>query len=117
VDVAFDAAGTQTSVLQCLEALRPQGKAILYGVHGRKLTDFPVDTIVLRDLIVYGALTDRVGWEEMIDLVASGRVDLGNIITHRLPLECAPVAYSLVRDRSQGAIKAVLEIGSRPERG
>jgi threonine dehydrogenase-like Zn-dependent dehydrogenase len=112
-DVAFDAAGTQTSVYQCLESLRPQGKVVLYGVHGRKLNDFPIDTIVLRDLIVYGALTDRVGWEEMIGLVASGRVNLGDIITHRLPLESASAACSLVRDRNQGAIKAVLEIGSR----
>jgi threonine dehydrogenase-like Zn-dependent dehydrogenase len=112
-DVAFDAAGTQTSVYQCLESLRPQGKAVLYGVHGRNLNDFPIDTIVLRDLVVYGALTDRVGWEEMIELVAGGRVNLGEIITHRLPLESASAACSLVRDRNQGAIKAVLEIGSR----
>jgi len=113
VDVVFEAAGSEAAVLQSLEVLRPQGKAILYGVHGRRLREFPVDSIVLRDLVVYGALADRVGWEEMIDLVASGRLDLNSIITHRFPLECTAAACRLVRDRSQGAIKAVLEI-ARP---
>jgi threonine dehydrogenase-like Zn-dependent dehydrogenase len=30
------------------------------------------------------------------------------LITHRLPLDCAPEAFALARDRKRGAIKVVL---------
>jgi hypothetical protein len=49
----------------------------------------------------------------MIRLVADGQVDLRSIITHRFPLESAAAAYELIRDRSQGAIKAVLQVAEQ----
>ncbi|MCC6859920.1 MAG: alcohol dehydrogenase catalytic domain-containing protein [Bryobacterales bacterium] len=109
-DLVFEAAGTEASVLQALAVLRPQGKAVFYGVHGRNLHQFPIDSVVLRDLVVYGALTDRVGWDDVIGWAASGRLDLNSIITHRFPLDRAAAAYETIRDRRQGAVKAVLEI-------
>jgi threonine dehydrogenase-like Zn-dependent dehydrogenase len=38
------------------------------------------------------------------------RPDLADVlITHRLPLDAAPVAFEIARKRSEGAIKVVLE--------
>lgn len=111
-DLVFEAAGVAASACQAVEVVRPQGKVIYYGVHGRKLDAFPIDAVVLKDLLVYGAVTDRVGWEDMIALVAAGKVNLKSIITHRFPLESAGEAYTIVRDRKQAAIKAVLRIGA-----
>ena len=109
-DLAFDAAGASAAILNVLEALRPQGRAILYGVPDRAVPEFPARDVVLKDLVLYGALSDRTGWEEMIGLVAGGRIDLASLITHRFPLERAAEALRHMRDRRDGAIKAVLAV-------
>jgi threonine dehydrogenase-like Zn-dependent dehydrogenase len=116
VDLAFDAAGTVAAILNVVEVLRPQGRAILYGVPDRAIPEFPSRDVVLKDIVLYGSLSDRTGWDEMIGLVASGRIDLQSLITHRFPLERAAEALCHMRDRRDGAIKAVLEM-SRHEDG
>ncbi|MGB9605564.1 MAG: zinc-binding dehydrogenase, partial [Bryobacteraceae bacterium] len=94
VDAGFEAAGTPAAVLDLLASLRPQGRAVLYGLHGRAIPEFPVDQIVLKDLTVHAALPDRTGWPDLIELVASGALDLASLITHRLPLERAAEAIA-----------------------
>ena len=107
-DMVFDAAGTPSSVSLALDVVRPQGKVVLYGVHGVPVPSFNIDVITLKDLVVYGALSDRVGWEDMIEWVGSGKLNLRDIITHRFSFRDAQKAYETVRDRKDGAIKAVL---------
>lgn len=107
-DLVFDAAGTRRAVVDGIEAVRPQGKLVLYGVHGAPVPDFPIDRIVLKDLAVYGALTDRTGWEDLIAMVAENRINLARLITHRFPLAAVEEAYRVSADRGSGCIKAVL---------
>lgn len=110
-DFAFDAAGSASSILSALEILRPQGRLVLYGVPENPVDGFPVKQAVLKDVVLYGSLPNRIGWEQVIDWVATGRLDLQSMITHRFPLEQASEALSTMRDRRDGAIKAVLQIG------
>ena len=112
VDLAFDAAGTDRAVLDAVRATRPQGRIVLYGVPDRDISNFPTKDVVLKDLVVFGSLSDRTGWEELIEWVSSKRLDLESLITHRFPLDQAGEALSVMRDRRDGAIKAVLQIGS-----
>ena len=111
-DVVFDAAGTRKSVVDGIEAVRPQGKVALYGVHGAPVPDFPVDRVVLKDIVMYGALSNRTGWEELIPMVADGRINLSRLITHRFPIEAVREAFLTARDRSTGCLKAVLQIAN-----
>jgi threonine dehydrogenase-like Zn-dependent dehydrogenase len=115
VDLAFDAAGTDKSLLDAIAAVCPQGRVVLYGVPDRDIASFPAKDIVLRDLTLYGALPDRTGWQELIDLVADGRLDLHSLITHRFALDQVSEALSTMRDRRDGAIKAILQVGRSVE--
>ena len=45
-----------------------------------------------------------------LDLVASGAIDVTPLLTHRLPFDRVPEAYELARDRSDGAIKVVIDM-------
>jgi threonine dehydrogenase-like Zn-dependent dehydrogenase len=109
-DLVFDAAGTRKSVLDGIEAVRPQGKLVLYGVHCAPVPEFPIDRVVLKDIVVYGALTNRTGWEELIGMVADRRIDLGKLITHSFPIEAVKDAYAASSDRTSSCIKSVLLI-------
>jgi L-iditol 2-dehydrogenase len=107
-DLVFDAAGSASSLTTALDLVRPQGKVVLYGVHGAPVPEINIDAITLKDLIVYGALSDRVGLERLFGWLLDGSLDLGSLITHRFPFSQAQEAYEMVRDRRDGAIKAVL---------
>ena len=98
------------------EALRPQGRAVLYGLHGAPMPELPVDRVVLKDLTIYGAPPDRTGWEELTDLLASGKLDLASLITHRFPLEQVRQAVRALSARDSGAIKGVLLVSSPDNR-
>jgi len=108
VDLAVDCAGTARSVEAAIRLVVPGGRVLLYGVHERPLAEFDLNQVVLKDLTVFGALSDRAGWEEVIGMVAGGRLRLAPLITHRFPMEDAPAAYSLVEGKRDGVIKAVL---------
>jgi len=106
--LVFDGAGTASSFSSALDLAAVQGRVVLFGVHGSPVPSANIDAITLKDLIVYGALSDRIGWERLIAWLLDGSLDLESIITHRFPFSEAQNAYECVRDRRDGAIKAVL---------
>jgi L-iditol 2-dehydrogenase len=109
-DVVIDCAGTSASTLHAFKAVRPCGRVLLFGVHEQALRQFDMNEIILKDLVVFGALSDRTGWEDVIALVASGALNLKSLITHRFSLDDGSLAYDAVRNRETGLIKAVLMI-------
>jgi L-iditol 2-dehydrogenase len=109
-DVVIDCAGTSSSVKQALKQVRPCGRVLLYGVYEHPVDQLDMNLIVLKDLVVFGAQSDRTGWEEVIELVSSGALNLKSLITHRFPLEEARRAYHLVHGRDLNTIKTVLMV-------
>ncbi|HET6219910.1 MAG TPA: alcohol dehydrogenase catalytic domain-containing protein [Acidobacteriaceae bacterium] len=107
-DVVVDCAGTANSTRQALKVVRPGGRILLYGVYEHAIDHLDMNQVVLKDLTVVGAQSDRNGWEEVIALVTSRALNLRKLITHRLPLEEGQAAFDLVRNREQAVIKAVL---------
>jgi 2-desacetyl-2-hydroxyethyl bacteriochlorophyllide A dehydrogenase len=107
-DVVMDCAGTADSTRQAFKVVRPGGRILLYGVYENPIDHLDMNQLVLKDLTVVGAQSNRNGWEDVIALVTSGTLNLKKLITHRFPLEEGHAAFHLVRDRNQAVIKAVL---------
>lgn len=110
VPFAADFVGSAQAITDVFHSLAPSGTALLYGVHETPLQQFDMNQIVLRDLKVFGALSDRVGWERVIELAESRQLRLEPLITHSFPLERAPEAFELVRRRTDGVVKAVISL-------
>ena len=106
--VTIECAGTSGALTTALTCVRPGGRVVLYGVHTQPFQSFDVNSIALRDLVVFGSLSDRQGWEKVIELVSSGKLRLDPLVTHRFAFEDAPEAYDFVRRGSDGLIKAVI---------
>jgi threonine dehydrogenase-like Zn-dependent dehydrogenase len=45
----------------------------------------------------------------LLDRIQDGELDPSFVVTHRVPLDEAPSAYQMFRDREQGCIKVVLK--------
>lgn len=110
VDLVMDCAGTAESFRQALEAVIPGGKMVLYGLYPDPLPQASILPVILKDVVVYGSVSDRKYWNEVITLVEKGRLNLKRLITHTLPIDEAAMAYDLARNPRDGTIKIVLQV-------
>lgn len=85
-DIAFECAGVARSVASCLETLRPLGRLVQVGHFGREIT-VPYDHVAFKQLELVGSVGYTVdSWRRALAIVENGRVSLGDMVTHRLPL-------------------------------
>jgi len=114
VDVAIEALGKQVTFQNCLEVLRPGGTLSSLGVYTEDLT-LPASAIHLGigDNKIVTALCpggkDRM--RRLMSIVASGRVDLSEMVTHRMKLDQIVDAYDLFANQRDGVLKIALTPG------
>jgi alcohol dehydrogenase len=111
VDVAIEALGTQGTFEACLRVLRPGGTLSSLGVYSGDLT-IPVGPFAagLGDYRIITTLCpggkDRM--QRLMSVIASGRVDLGSLVTHRYRLDDIEAAYELFANQNDGVLKVAL---------
>ena len=116
VDVVIEACGLPETCNQVFDIIRPQGTALIFGMpHGDPTFMFnwgvmysKLPTILVTNSARAGEVTPNV--ETCVDLVASGRLDISYLVTHRVPFEEVGHAYDLFCERKDNAIKVVIEV-------
>lgn len=111
VDVAIEALGTQATFEAALRVLRPGGTLSSLGVY---LTDLKIplgpfaaglaDTKIVTTLCPGGKERMR----RLMSIVASGRVDLRSMVTHRFKLDDIGAAYDLFGHQRDGVLKVAI---------
>lgn len=111
VDVAIEALGRQETFSAALRVLRPGGTLSSLGVYSSDLT-IPLGAFAagLGDHRIVTTLCPggKERMRRLIDVVASGRVDLGPLVTHRFPLERIKDAYELFSHQRDGVLKVAI---------
>jgi len=111
VDVAIEALGTQTTFESCLRVLKPGGVLSSLGVYSGKLT-LPLDAFAagLGDHKVVTTLCPggKERMRRLLNVVASGAVDLKPFVTHRFKLSEIEKAYDLFANQRDGVIKVAI---------
>ena len=94
-DIVFEATGNRNAIPQALEMVKPGGRVVLIGVHSEPVEFDPTPMVRSRKSIIsaYG-YTDQQ-WSRGISLLASKKLDVEPIITHRLPLAQAEEGFQL----------------------
>ena len=106
VDVAFECAGAAASVKNCFNALRPLGHFTQVGHFGKEIST-PFDSTAFKQIQVTGSVGYTVEtWMRMLKILERGRVRLGDLISHKLPLEEWQKGFAACEDRS--ALKVLL---------
>ena len=107
VDLAFEASGAPGTLDLLLEAVRREARIVTIGHPSRPVEVDVARYINKKGIILSGVFGRRIWdtWEELSAILASGRVELDWIISHRLPLgDLEPIMELL----SQGANKIIL---------
>lgn len=98
-DVSFECAGHPASVRGCLDSLRPMGRHVQVAICGREI-GFEIDRVFYKQLTMAGSVCYTAAtWARMFQLFADGRIALGDLVSHRLPITDWQTAFDLVVNR------------------
>ncbi len=86
VDLVIDAAGVSASLKLALEIVRPAGQITKVG-WGPQPLNFSLDPLVQKAVTLQGSFSHNwPTWEKVLSLLASGKIDLSQILTRVAPL-------------------------------
>jgi S-(hydroxymethyl)glutathione dehydrogenase/alcohol dehydrogenase len=101
--------GSINPVIIATQAVRKGGTIQITGGYGGVYNGFPLGDIFNRNVdIKTGQAPVIPVMQKVFDLINSGKVDAGDIITHILPLSEAKRGYEVFDTRTDNAIKVVL---------
>jgi 2-desacetyl-2-hydroxyethyl bacteriochlorophyllide A dehydrogenase len=108
-DIVIETSGFPASSAIVLDVVRKEGKVAHIG-WANDLPPLPVIPIMAKTLTVFGVGGNggRGQYERSIELVRSGRIDLGPMVTHRFALDDIAAAFETAASKAEGAIKVVV---------
>jgi L-iditol 2-dehydrogenase len=113
-DVALECSGAAEAVGQCVGMLRKGGRVAVIGI---PLEDarIPMQRLVLDEIDLVGVRATAGEMPRAIELAASGRLRLHELITHRFALDAFADAYDTFTQRRDGALKVIVAPGAAGE--
>ena len=111
-DVVIETAGSESGLHRAVELARPGGTVVYVGVYGDITWPHAaafMKEVALRPSLGYCGHHGRREFSEAAGMLAA-RPELPTLlITHRFPIEEAPEAFRVARDRSNGVFRVVVE--------
>lgn len=108
VDVAFEVVGMASTVQMAISALRKGGQLTLVGNLSAQV-DFPLQTVVTRELTVYGSCASCGEYPTCLDLMARQKIKVDPLISALAPLTDGAAWFKRLYNREPGLIKVILE--------
>src|SRR5262249_35770683 len=98
--IALECAGAASSVRNCLLVVRPLGRYTQVGHFGKE-TLIPFDQVAFKQLRVTGSVGYTAAtWVRMLQILEQRKITLGDLITHRLPLERWQEGFKACEEKS-----------------
>lgn len=110
VDVAFEAAGSVPTTQKALEITRRGGAIVLIGLPPQSPMPYDIVAAICKEVDIMGIFRYANCYPPALSLLASGKLDMKSLITHRFTLEQAEEALVTSLERKGGAIKAMIAI-------
>ncbi|MBS3678897.1 glutathione-dependent formaldehyde dehydrogenase [Ornithinibacillus massiliensis] len=102
--------GSMGALVMASQAVRKGGNIQVTGVYASRYNAFPFGDIFQRNVTIRTGQAPVIHYMPYIhDLIESGKVNLSDIITHRIPLENATHGYEIFDTKTDNCIKVVLQ--------
>jgi threonine dehydrogenase-like Zn-dependent dehydrogenase len=112
-DVVIEAAGSESSLQQCIDLLGPHGTVSIPGVHYAPVAVnlsghlFHVEGRIIPSM-GYATTNGRRDMAEAAAMLAANLDIVDTVITHRFGVDEAPEAFRVAADKSTKAIRVVI---------
>lgn len=107
-DIAFEAVGYAETFRETVAITRTGGSVVAVG-NLAKETQFNLQELVSRELTFTGSYASSGEFRTCIDLIASGRISVGPLVSQVLPLKDGPSAFKRLLEAKENLLKIVLE--------
>jgi threonine dehydrogenase-like Zn-dependent dehydrogenase len=106
-DVAFEAVGVTATVQLAAQSLRKGGALGLVG-NVSPSVELPLQTVVTRELALYGSCISRGEYPDCLAMMARGQLDPDPMISAVAPLSEGAAWFERLRQREPGLVKVML---------
>jgi len=107
-DVTIECSGAEPSIRFGIFATKSGGCLVLVGL-GKPEVNMPIVNAAVREVDIRGIFRYANCYPTAIAMVASGKVDVKPLITHRFSLEQTLDAFETARTGAGGAIKVMIK--------
>ncbi|MDF2513674.1 MAG: glutathione-dependent formaldehyde dehydrogenase [Herbinix sp.] len=102
--------GALGAFVMATQAVKKGGMIQVTGVYGGRYGGFPFGDIFNRNINIRTGQAPVIPYMPLLyNLIAEGKVDPSDIVTHRLPLKDAPHGYEVFDTKTDHCIKVVLK--------
>lgn len=108
VDMAFDTSGVEKSIHAALKALKKGGTLVLIGYSGKDTVAIPTDYMINSELTIRTIFRYRHVYPEIIDAIASGKIQPEKIVTDEFRFDQIPEAMEQSLLCKERIVKAVI---------
>jgi threonine 3-dehydrogenase len=106
VDVTLEMSGHPDSLRLAIDVTRPGGRISLLGVYRDSVQPLDINQVIFKGLDVQGIVGRRLWqtWDQMTDLLQSGKLDLAPVVTHQMPYTEFATAMELMKKGEAGKV-------------
>jgi S-(hydroxymethyl)glutathione dehydrogenase/alcohol dehydrogenase len=102
--------GAMGSIVIATQAVRKGGTIQITGGYGARYNGFPLGDIFNRNINLRTGQAPVIPYiPYLYNMIAEGKVDPSDIVTHKLPLDQAQHGYEVFDTKTDGCIKVVLK--------
>ena len=112
VDLAYEAVGRNETVAAAIDCTRKGGTVTLIGNIATEVA-LPLQKVVTRQLRLQGSCASAGEYPQAIELIASGKIKVGPLITAVAPLEDGPRWFARLHAREPNLMKVILTPGKQ----
>ena len=109
LDVVFDCCGKQEAMDQAIQMLKPGGKLMSIGIPEFDRWSFNVDQLRHKEICIQSVRRQNHCVEETLDLMASKKINVEKMPTHRFCFKKTKEAFDLVTGYKDGVMKAMID--------
>jgi len=110
VDAAIDCSGAESAIRAAVYAIRSGGKLLLVGRGAGATLNFPLFEAADREIDIVGVFRYKNIYPKSLELVASGKINVKPLVTHRFTLDQVTEAFETAREGRGGAIKVTINM-------
>jgi L-iditol 2-dehydrogenase len=109
LDIVFECCGQQEAVDQAIDILKPGGRLVIVGIPEFEKWILSVDNTRRKEISIQFIRRQVDCVEAALEMMSNGKIDVGNMVTHRFPFVRTKEAFDLVAGYHDGVMKAMID--------